>query len=179
MTNKELRDYLASFKKEHGTEVRLSVLVREFQGFKPIYKPRQEAKDTKAADAARKAAIGRAITNLYNALLEAHVNSRLTLHGPEGHVDFSQVSEYHDGGPIGSKTLPDSLVTLDEKFFDFTQSLGYTLGGPKGSAVVRTNEADDLVRALEQLQKSKNPDAKAFVSEYKRVQEKLKLPKLS
>ena len=179
MTNKDLDTYLKTYVSKHGDEVRVEDLALSFEGFKPYYKPRKGAKDEAAA---RKAAITRAVTNLYNALLEALVNDRLTHRDPEGEADFSKVSVSHGGSDLGTKRLPNYLVKLDQRFIAFTQSLGSSIGGRKTSATdvttKRSEEANELVAALERLTKSTSKEAKAFITVYKKHQAKLRLPKL-
>ena len=178
MTSKELEQYLERYISENGTQVRLGELAASFEGFKPHYSPR---KGTAPDSAARSAAIARAVTNLYNALLEAVMHNTLTLSDAEGDVDFGEVSESHGGKAMRGKKVPNYLVTLDERFKQFTQGLGRSLGGPKGASPgkprQRSENAEKLVAALEALSKSANKDAKAFVATYKEVQTELRLPK--
>lgn len=180
MLENELKEYLEDFKKEHGEEVRVSVLARHFMGFKPHYRPRQ---GVEATDEARRASVSRSVTKLYNALLEAVVNERLTASDPEGTVDFNDISQHHGGNDIGTKTMPDYAITLDDAFITFTQSLGSSIGGrktdPNTPATNRSQEANEFVQALQRLQQSSNKDAKAFIETYKSLQKKLRLPRLS
>lgn len=180
MTNQEARQAISDFKSKHGTGVRLSKLVKEFSGFTPVYSPRGRA--SKDPVDAEKQAKARAIETLYQAFTRAIINKKLTLSDEDGTVDFGEVSEYHGGHFRADLILPDYVVELNESFFNFAQALPFSLGGRKTAATLsgrtRSPEAEGLINALQELEKSNGAAAKKFLDVYRTVQAKLRLPKL-
>ena len=98
MKNQEMRDYLNSYKAEHGETVELATLVGEaegeentyFEGFLPTYEPRGKPKNQIAA---KDAAILRAINTLYERLRDDGRINKLPPKDANDWVDFHKVAK--------------------------------------------------------------------------------------
>jgi len=180
VTNQEMRTYLKEFVSNNGNGVKLSELAREFKGFEPTYNPR--GKEANEPEAAKKAAILRAVQSLYDALLKAVVNEEINVSDADGTVDFGTISEEHGGNFKPGLTIPDYVISLDERFFTFTQGLGSNVGGRKTAATstpgVRSPNSQKLYEALKKLEKANGASAKEFLSVYRELQKPMKLPNI-
>ena len=202
MTDDEMREYLDSYKAEHGETVELATLVGQggqkntyFEGFHPVYEPRGKPKDPVAA---KDAAILRAVNTLYLKLRDDPKLKKLAPVDANDWVDFHRValpflggkSEPEDGkakrGRNPSfKSLPNWRIKLEDAFFAFVQDLPSNIGGRKAGAASgpkRSPEAqkrhDEFTGALRSLkEKPSRTTALAFLHVYDKYQAVMRLPK--